>query len=116
MQLSMSSSICRESSHNSPFSSHSSQRKIHIATKIEKKPGRIEHTLRAEELAGDVEGFTSHDDDLLTVEQLLSNSAGQATQEVSLAVNDDLRKTQELKSATNCTFVYMCEFPNSRAL
>ena len=47
-------------------------------------------TLGAEELARDVESLTSHDDDLLAVEQLLGNSAGQATKEVSLAVNDDL--------------------------
>lgn len=47
-------------------------------------------TLRTEELARDVEGFTSHDDDLLAVKQLLCNSAGQATKEVSLAVDDDL--------------------------
>jgi hypothetical protein len=46
--------------------------------------------LRAEELAGDVEGLTSHDDDLLTVEQLLGDSAGQTTEEVSFAVDDDL--------------------------
>jgi hypothetical protein len=60
---------------------------------MKKKPeGRRggKRTLRAEELAGDVEGLTSHNDDLLAVEQLLGNSAGQATQEVSLAVNDDL--------------------------
>ena len=57
-----------------------------------KKSGndRVERTLRTEELAGDVEGFTSHDDDLLAIEQLLGNSASQATKEVSLAVNDDL--------------------------
>lgn len=54
---------------------------------------RFERTLRAEELAGDVEGLTSHNDDLLTVKQLLGNSAGQATKEVSLAVDDDLLKT-----------------------
>ena len=53
---------------------------------------RIKRTLRTEELAGDVEGFTSHDDDLLAIEQLLGNSASQATKEVSLAVNDDLLK------------------------
>lgn len=50
----------------------------------------VERTLRTEELARDVESLTSHDDDLLAVEQLLGNSAGQATKEVSLAVNDDL--------------------------
>lgn len=57
------------------------------------KRWRFERTLRAEELAGDVEGLTSHNDDLLTVKQLLGNSAGQATKEVSLAVDDDLLKT-----------------------
>lgn len=50
----------------------------------------MERTLRTEELARDVEGLTSHNDDLLAVEQLLSDSAGQATKEVSLAVDDDL--------------------------
>lgn len=49
-------------------------------------------TLRAEELAGDVKSLTSHDDDLLTVEQLLGDSAGKTTKKVSLAVNDDLQK------------------------
>lgn len=62
-----------------------------MSSKI-KTGGRIgiERTLRTEELAGDVESFTSHDDDLLAIEQLLGNSASQATKEVSLAVNDDL--------------------------
>jgi uncharacterized protein YoxC len=50
----------------------------------------VERTLRTEELAGDVEGLTSHNDDLLTVKQLLGDSAGQTTEEVSFAVNDDL--------------------------
>jgi hypothetical protein len=50
----------------------------------------VERTLRTEELAGDVEGLTSHNDDLLAVEQLLGDSAGQTTKEVSLAVDDDL--------------------------
>ncbi len=54
------------------------------------RKGRRKRTLRTEELARDVEGFTSHDDDLLAVKQLLCNSAGQATKEVSLAVDDDL--------------------------
>ena len=51
-------------------------------------------TLRAEELAGDVEGLTSHNDDLLAVKQLLGDSAGQATKEVSFAVDDDLYSKQ----------------------
>lgn len=71
-----------------PFTFHL----FHISKIKKKKPGedRIKRTLRTEELAGDVEGFTSHDDDLLAIEQLLGNSASQATKEVSLAVNDDL--------------------------
>ena len=47
-------------------------------------------TLRTEELAGDVEGFTSHNDDLLAIQQLLGDDTGQATEKVSLAINDDL--------------------------
>lgn len=45
-------------------------------------------TLCAEELAGDVQGLTSHNDDLLAVEQLLGNGAGEATEQVPLAVDD----------------------------
>jgi hypothetical protein len=52
---------------------------------------RGERTLRAEELAGDVQGLASHDDDLLAVEQLLGDRGGQATEKVALAV-DDLAK------------------------
>ena len=51
---------------------------------------RDRRTLRAEELSGDVQGLTSHNDDLLAVEQLLGDGAGQATEKVTLAV-DDLR-------------------------
>lgn len=61
----------------------------HIAHHVKKCRG-VERTLRAEELAGDVEGLTSHNDDLLAVEQLLGDGAGQATKEMSLAVDDDL--------------------------
>lgn len=66
-----------------------SQSPNHIERKGNIREG-VERTLRAEELAGDVEGLTSHDDDLLTVEQLLGDSAGQTTEEVSFAVDDDL--------------------------
>lgn len=50
----------------------------------------MERTLGAEELAGDVEGLAADDNDLLAVEELLSNDGGQATKEVALAINDDL--------------------------
>lgn len=49
---------------------------------------RGRRTLRAEELAGDVQGLASHNDDLLAVEQLLGDRGGQATEKVPLAVDD----------------------------
>lgn len=51
---------------------------------------RCRRTFRSEEFARDVESFASHYHDLLTVEQLLGHGAGQAAQEMSLAINDDL--------------------------
>lgn len=45
-------------------------------------------TFRAEELPRDVEGFAAHHNDLLTIEQLLSDRAGQATEQMALAVDD----------------------------
>jgi len=45
-------------------------------------------TLCAEELAGDVQGLAAHNDDLLAVEQLLGDGAGEATEQVPLAVDD----------------------------
>jgi hypothetical protein len=50
--------------------------------------GGCVRTLRAEELAGDVEGLASHNDDLLAVEELLGDGAGKATEQVALAVDD----------------------------
>lgn len=48
------------------------------------------HTLGTEELSRDVEGLGSYNNDLLTVEELLSYSTGQATKEVTLAIDGDL--------------------------
>ena len=53
----------------------------------------MEHTFCPEEFARDVESFASDDDDLLAVQQLLRHSTGQATQEMSLAIDDDLNLT-----------------------
>lgn len=50
-------------------------------------------TLCAEELAGDVQGLAAHDNDLLTVEQLLGDGAGKATEQVPLAVDDLIHKS-----------------------
>jgi hypothetical protein len=51
---------------------------------------RNRRTFCTEEFAGDVESLTSHHHDLLTVKQLLGDDTGQATQKVSLAVDNDL--------------------------
>ena len=51
---------------------------------------RTRPTLRPEELARDVESFAAHYHDLLTIKQLLSHGAGQATEEVSFAIDNDL--------------------------
>lgn len=56
------------------------------------------HTLRTEELSGDVQGLASHNDDLLAIEQLLSNSARQPTEEMTLAIDRDLCHTVESAS------------------
>ena len=50
----------------------------------------VRRTLRTEELSRDVQGFTSHNDNLLAVEQLLSHGTGQTTKEVTLAIDGDL--------------------------
>jgi len=45
--------------------------------------------LCAEELSRDVQSFASNNDNLLAVEQLLGDGAGQTTEEVSLAIDND---------------------------
>ena len=50
----------------------------------------VERTFRTEELSGDVEGLASYNNDLLTIEELLSHGGGQTTKEVTLAINRDL--------------------------
>lgn len=54
---------------------------------------RLVRTLRAEELAGDVEVLATDDNDLLAVEELLGDDAGQAAQQVALAIDHDLFKS-----------------------
>ena len=48
------------------------------------------HTLGSEELAGDVESFAADDDDLLAVEQLFGDGAGETTEQVTFAVYHNL--------------------------
>lgn len=45
-------------------------------------------TLGAEELARDVEGLAAHNNNLLAIEELLGDGAGEATEQVPLAVDD----------------------------
>lgn len=52
----------------------------------------VVRTLSAEELARDVEGLAADDDDLLAVEELLGDDAGQAAKQVALAIDHDLRR------------------------
>lgn len=47
-------------------------------------------TFCTEEFAGNVESLASDNNDLLAIEQLLGYSAGQATQEMPLAIDHDL--------------------------
>lgn len=54
-----------------------------------------EHTFCPEEFAGDVKSLASYYHDLLTIEELLSHSAGQATQEMSLAIDNDLMSNRD---------------------
>jgi hypothetical protein len=50
-------------------------------------------TLGAEELSRDVQGLAAHNDNLLSVEQLLGDGAGKATEKVPLAVDDLIHKS-----------------------
>jgi hypothetical protein len=45
-------------------------------------------TFGAEELAGDVQSLAAHNNNLLAVEELLGDGAGEATKQMALAVND----------------------------
>ena len=47
-------------------------------------------TLSSEEFAGDVESFASHNNDLLAVEELFCDCAGETTEQVALAIDHDL--------------------------
>jgi hypothetical protein len=48
------------------------------------------HTLRAEELAGDVESLAADNNDLLTAQELLGDNGGESAKEMALAIDDDL--------------------------
>lgn len=56
-------------------------------------------TFSTEEFARDVEGFGPNDNNLLTIEKLLCDGTGETTEQVSLAVNDNLELSRR------------CQFP-----
>jgi len=53
------------------------------------------HTLAPEELPRDVQLLASHNNDLLTVKELLGDGGSQTSKEMSLAIDDNL-STREL--------------------
>lgn len=58
------------------------------------------HTLRAEELARDVEGLAANDNDLLTVKELLGDNAREAAKKMALAIDDDLYESHQSANAS----------------
>lgn len=73
-----------------------------------------EHTFRPEELAGDVERLAAHDHDLLAIEELFGDCAGEASEEVSLAVHDDLIFASVL--VTSCAGLAIRPFQEASAM
>jgi hypothetical protein len=65
----------------------------------------VKRTLRTEELSGDVQGLAAHNDDLLAIEQLLSDSACQPTEEMTLAIDRDLCHTVESVSIAQIVLI-----------
>lgn len=61
------------------------------------------HTLRAEELARDVESLATDDDNLLAAKELLGDNGGESAKEMALAIDDDLEDAQR---SAKCTFKY----------
>ena len=59
-------------------------------------------TLRAEELARDVEGLAADNNDLLTIEKLLSDDGGETAKEVALAIDDDLSNVWLADCVSQC--------------
>ena len=51
----------------------------------------VQRTLSAEELSRDVEGLAANDNNLLSLEELLSNGRGETTEEMALAIDGDLQ-------------------------
>ena len=60
--------------------------------------------LGAEELSRDVEGLAADDNNLLAVQELLGDSAGQTTKQVTLAINDNLFRKKLAKPGLSGVF------------
>jgi hypothetical protein len=78
-----------------------------LSLSLSLRVGVGKRTLGAEELAGDVQGLAAHNDNLLSVEQLLGDGAGEATEEVPLAV-DDLNS--QVSQSLECDIVMSPKF------
>jgi hypothetical protein len=74
-------------------------------------------TLRAEELARYVEGLAADNDDLLAIEDLLGDDAGETAKEMALAVDNDLQEAalalHPTRSRTQCGFLVVVVVRNA---
>lgn len=61
----------------------------------------VGRTLSTEELSRDVQGFAAHNNDLLSLEELLGNGRGEATEEMALAIDGDLYDFRQRPSFSN---------------
>jgi hypothetical protein len=85
--------IVRDLQHHPPPSTASNPSQCVCPSRRSLVLGVGERTLGAEELSRDVESLATHNDNLLSVEQLLSDGAGKATEQVPLAVDDLIYKS-----------------------
>lgn len=68
---------------------------------FERYVGRL--TFGSKELARDVEGFTPDDHYLLAIQELLCDGASKTTEQVTLAVNDNLHARGLARAGRDCT-------------
>lgn len=70
------------------------------------------HTLRAEELARDVESLAADDDNLLAAKELLGDNRGESAKEMALAIDDDLEDAH--KGQRNASSILPCKAKGGR--
>jgi hypothetical protein len=61
----------------------------------------VRRTLSTEEFARDVESLASNHNDLLAVQELLCDGAGETTKEMALAVDDNLHGESNVSHGAN---------------